>query len=344
LHQDGRSIGVADICREAGVRTLIIVLGMFSVLNFASSAGADVAPTPPPHAAELSIALQRETTRRHGAEMNERVHRSISAIVVAGNDRSSLGKGPFNVLIRSQSGWSGWAVGKPRALRPEVGAEIDRLLAGDNFWQQEGFVYGQPCPGTGRVMQVVHRGRDKFSRQPCGPQGLAGRLADIAATERLPRGPLPPEGGRELMLRGSRGSDYEGALPPPQDADAAELIMHLKSRSTYALRDGRMDAFLEPYAQNVTVVWPSGVERGKGALRRRASSARWNGIEKRHLTPGEARLRQTGSDSFTLTGTYAYWDGQRESRMPFTSRWKKRRGTWEIVREEIGTEQRVAGS
>ncbi|HEX8215713.1 MAG TPA: hypothetical protein VF582_09635, partial [Allosphingosinicella sp.] len=224
-----------------------------------------------------------------------------------------------------------------------LAAEIDRLLAGDNFWREDGFVYGQPCPGTGRVMQVIHRGRDKFSRQPCGPDGLAGRLADLIATKRLPEGPRPASGGRELTSMGGRGSDYERGLPPHQDPDSAELVMHLKGLSTYALRDGKVDAFLEPYARDVKLVWPDGVELGREALRRRASKATWNGVEKRHVTPGEAYLKQTGPDSFTLTGTYAYWDGSKESRFPFTSRWERRRGIWEIAFEEIGPEQRVAG-
>ena len=320
-----------------GLAAVAVVAALFS----ATPVVATVVPPPPPHEGELSQELQREIIRRLGPNMNHQMHRSLSAIAVAGDYRSPMQAGPFNLLIRDQRGWSSWASGKPRTIRRAVGAEIDRLLAGDNFWQEDGFVYGQPCPGVGRVMQVVHRGRDKFSRQPCGPEGLAGRLADLVATGRLPAGPAPFAGGREHMLRGSRGSDYDRALPPPQDPDSAELVMRLKGLSAYALRDGRIDEFLAPYAADVTVAWPDRTERGKKALRRRAASTTWNGLDKRHVTPGEGYLTQTGPSSFTLTGTYHYWDGTREAKMPFTSRWEKRRGIWEITHEGIGAQQPV---
>jgi hypothetical protein len=153
----------------------------------ATSLRADVVPLPPPYIEDVSLGLQKEIIRRLGAPMNMRLHDSIGGIAVSGDYAGSRRNGTFQVLLRDQHGWTSWRTGSSRPVPAAVGAEIDRILQGDTFWREDGFVYGYPCRGIGRVMQVVHRGRSKLSRQPCGPKGLAGRLADLVADERVPR-------------------------------------------------------------------------------------------------------------------------------------------------------------
>ena len=305
-----------------------------------SPARADVVMPPKPHHSDIAMQLQRAVIDRFGGAMNRRVHTALSAIVVAGDYRDS--SETFALLMRSQKGWALWRTGKPQPVPAAAGAELDRLLGGDNFWREDGFVYGHPCPGSGRRMQVFHRGRDKTTRQLCGPAGLAGRVADIAASGRVPPGARPHAGGQEEAARTARGSDYERLRSLPADLDSAELIMHLKGRSTYALRDGDIEGYLEPYARNVTVVWPAGADNGRQRLRRRVAAARWNGVDKRHLVPGEGYLRQLAPDRFEMTGTYHVAGGGKELRFPFVSQWQRRRGLWEIVREEIGSAQAVS--
>jgi ketosteroid isomerase-like protein len=237
-----------------------------------------------------------------------------------------------------------WRSGKPRRVSPSVGAEIDRLLKGDTFWHEDGFVYGYPCPGIGRVMQVHHRGRDKLSRQPCGPKGLAGRLADLVASERVPAGPAPSVGGRSEMIRATRGSDYENKLPTPADPDAAQLVLFLTMQSAYALRDGYVEEYVGAYADDVTMVWPTGPEKGKEALRRRARSDIWNGVERRHVTLGQAYLHQTGDDSIMVTGTFSVWDSEKALQLPMTTQWRKRRGVWKITSQQVGAVQLIPAS
>lgn len=301
---------------------------------------ADVVMPPPPHHSDISMELQRAVIDRFGGPMNTRLHTAVSAIVVAGDYRGGGSRDTLTVLLRSQKGWT--VHGKSRPLPTAARAELDRLLGGDNFWREDGFVYGQPCPGKGRRMQVLHRGRDKTTRQLCGPAGLTGRVADIAASGRVPPGARPPAGGQEEMARTARGSDYERIRPLPADLDSAELIMHLKGRSTYALRDGDIVGYLNPYSRDVTVIWPTGVERGLDRLRRRVATANWNGVDKRHLMPGEGYLRQLAPDRFEMTGTYHYWNGDKELRFPFVSQWQRRGGVWKIVREEISAGRPVA--
>jgi hypothetical protein len=283
------------------------------------------------------MGLQNEIIRRLGRDMNMRMHHSVGAIAVAGNYGNAGRNEVFNLLLRDQAGWTSWGSGRPRMVAPAVAAELDRLLKGDNFWREDGFVYGQPCPGKGRVMQVLYRGRDKLSRQLCGPQGIAGRLADLAAMERVPAGAAPSEGGRQEMIRATRGSDYDGEHPAPDDPDAAGLVLFLTSQSVYALRDGRVEDHVRDYADDVRMAWPGGTETGKQALRRRARSPAWNGVEPRHLQLGEASLRQTGNNSFIIAGTYKFWDGSRESDIPVTTKWQKRRGIWQITQQQIGS-------
>jgi hypothetical protein len=298
---------------------------------------ADVVPPPPPYIDEVSLGLQKEVIRRFGSGMNMQLHRSIGAIAVSGDYAGSRGKDSFHVLLRDQRGWTSWGVRSSRPVPAAVGAEIDRILKGDTFWGEDGFVYGYPCPGIGRVMQVVHRGRSKLSRQPCGLRGLAGRLAEIVAGKRVPAGSPPLVGGGSEMIRATRGSDYENKFPTPADPDAAELVLFLAMQSVYALRDGDTERHLEVYADDVTTAWPDGTEEGKAALRRRATSRIWNGVERRHLQPGEAYLRQTGPDNFVLTGTYKFWDGTKELDFPVTTEWQRRRGLWQITHQKLGS-------
>jgi ketosteroid isomerase-like protein len=302
----------------------------------ATSVRADVIPPPPPYIEDVSLGLQKEVIRRLGPGMNMRLHNSIGGIAVSGDYAGSRRNASFHLLLRDQRGWTSRRTGSSRPVPPSIGAEIDRILQGDIFWREDGFDYGYPCRGIGRVMQVVHRGRSKLSRQPCGPKGLAGRLADLVSTERIPAGPPPPVGGRSEIIRAARGVDYENKLPPPADPDAAQLLLFLTVQSVYALRDGDIERHVEAYADDVTMVWPGGTEKGKDLLRRRASAQIWNGLERRHLQPATAYVRQTGPDGFVLSGTYKYWDGNLEFDMPVTTQWQKRRGIWEIRQQQLG--------
>jgi hypothetical protein len=328
---------------EAKFRNRLVALAAsaFGLALAPASACADVVMPPPPHHGHISIELQQEVQKRAGPEMTQRMFLSVGAIAVAGDYRSSAPGAAFNLLLRDQAGWSSWRSGRPRAVAPALGAELDRLLSGDALWREDGFVYGQPCPGKGRRMLLLHRGRDKTTRQLCGPQGLLGRVADIAAAERVPPGPLPDAGGRALMAQRARGSEPEGSVPPP-DADAAELVLHLVRQSAAAWTQGNLEAHLEPYAADVTMVWPSGPEEGKDALRRRARAAQpWKGVARRQLAPGSQFLRQISPASLIHTGSYNLHDLDKpDSFTEFwvTSLWQKRGLRWEITHEQVGPE------
>jgi ketosteroid isomerase-like protein len=138
------------------------------------------------------------------------------------------------------------------------------------------------------------------------------------------------------MIRSARGSDYENKLPAPADPDAAGLVLFLTMQSVYALRDGDVEGHVEAYADDATLVWPTGNERGKEALRRRARSQSWNGVDRRHIQPGEIYVRQEGPDSFLVTGTYSYWDGKTQLNISATTRWKARSGIWQITHQQLG--------
>lgn len=288
---------------------------------------------PPPHPGQISLELQQEINRRLAGDVNQRIFLSLAAIAVSGAYAGAPHSPAFNVLIREQTGWRSWRSGRPRPVPAALGAELDRALADPAFWREDGYVYGQPCPGKGRVMFALHRGRDKLSRQPCGPAGLAGRLADLAATGRV-----PATASRRLASLVETVSSA--------DRDAEEIVLHLSRQSAAAWNQGNVELHLEPYAEDVTIVRPDGIEKGKQALRRRARSAQvGGGAQDPQLAIQAQTIRRLAPDTLVHQGQYQ-WHGGKRAAVEYreyraSSTWQKSRGKWEIVREEIGPEVAV---
>ena len=317
------------------VRLLLVAAAALAAPLAAPASRADVIAPPGPGPAQISHQLQREVARRLGPAAVGRMNRASSAIVVSGAYGEFPRDVPFNLLLREREGWTSWLTGRPRALAADIGAELDRLLADAAFWREDSFIYGQPCTGGARVMLVLHRGHNKTTRQPCGPAGLTGRLAEIAASHRVPPVMVPPPPTADP--RRNRPPADGHAVPDPA---VSRAIFDLSERAALAWNRGEIETFLAPYAEDVTMVWPAGMEYHKQALRRRALSAQsWRGPPERQMRVNSSVVRQIGPDSAIQTSQVYYSGGGRpDTQLWVTSIWQNRRGRWEITHEQIGAE------
>ena len=116
--------------------------------------------------------------------------------------------------VRGPRGWIRIAPGERRAFDPSASREIDRLLAQRAFWTEPAF---RPvrCTDPGGPNMIVRLGRrERVAVQPCGSEGLAGRLAEIVMAGRVRGWGDAPPGSRpqgiamerlpEEVLRGYR--------------------------------------------------------------------------------------------------------------------------------------------
>jgi ketosteroid isomerase-like protein len=236
---------------------------------------------------------------------------------------------PANLLIRTQKGWTSWQRGSARPLDPAVGAELDHLLSLPAFWREQAFAEVADCSSGARVAVIRHRARLRIDRQPCVPKGLRGRLAELAASERLPRGSKPfPADAQEWNRWTLTNED-------------SETIFELTNQSAWAWQRGELEIHLAPYAEDVTMVWPTGIEEGKEALRRRARAAQtWSKqYNPRELGVRLQKLHQAGPLSALQTSNFFFVGGDKPpTHYWVTSLWYKRRGEWEIVYEQVGAE------
>ncbi|HEY0625620.1 MAG TPA: nuclear transport factor 2 family protein [Allosphingosinicella sp.] len=328
----------------------------FLLLGVSLGAGASAIPPlptePPPQpprrgvpgVSEASVKDYLRTTlsQKVGREAVEAAGRALTSIMVSGVYGEFPLHVPFNVLIRDRMGWQVWTeAGGPNPLPAATGAEIDRILASDAFWREAaGFSAEQPCTGGARVMVIRHRGRERVTRQPCGPSGITGRLGHLAASLRLPSGaqPWPPEPPQESPreLRPGEGREY-----PIDDPEVSRIIWDKSQASAMAWNRGDLEAYLAPYAEDVTLLWPDrGMEYHKSALRARAvRSQSWQGPPARKMEVHTSTVRQIAPYVVLQTSHIYYSGGGRpDTHSWVTTIWQNRRGTWEVTHEQPAPE------
>ena len=109
-----------------------------------------------------------------------------SVIAVAVPGRFNDGGPRVNIAIRSGRGWSAWTSGRAAPLAPEVGAEIDRLLASRAFAAEPDRFPAMDCPDSGASLLLIrHGGRVRATRQSCMPANFVGRLLLTVLEERV---------------------------------------------------------------------------------------------------------------------------------------------------------------
>lgn len=87
--------------------------------------------------------------------------------------------------IRTARGWIRIAPGERRPFDPVASREIDRLLARRAFWAEPGFPPLRCTDAGGPAMAVRLGRRERVAVQPCGSEGLSGRLAEIVMAGRV---------------------------------------------------------------------------------------------------------------------------------------------------------------
>ena len=96
--------------------------------------------------------------------------------------------------VRTRTGWVRIIPGERRPFDRLASREIDRLLAQRAFWAEPAFPPVR-CTDPGGPNMIIRLGRrERVAVQPCGSEGLTGRLAEIVMNGRV-RGweGAPPE-------------------------------------------------------------------------------------------------------------------------------------------------------
>lgn len=224
------------------------------------------------------------------------------------------------LLMKDVTGWYGWHTGRKAKLPRAAAQELDAILTGEQVWTERTTLLS-PCRAGARIFWARHAGRDLVRRE-CGSTGLAARLGQIAATGRASGKPLP-------QTRGAEGSRSGGERA---------LYRHIFERSDLMAASwerGDLAGYLEPYAEDVTIVRPGGTIRGREALIAWARREReWKmGAAPALRLQGTSFAPQVG-DSVVQTREYRLEKNGREMKRIVTARWQNRGGLWRIVREE----------
>jgi ketosteroid isomerase-like protein len=292
-----------------------------------------------PAQAEAGVDLERRIAEYFSAADLAAARTASSSIMALGAYGEFATQVPRGLLVRERGGWTARGDRQGKLLAAEVSREIDRILADPSFWREPAYDATQPCTGGARLMNVRHRGRARSSRQPCGPAGLTGRLAEIAVSGQLPR-PVPAA-VEQPSRRTPISSSNERAFPT-QDPQVSRAIWEKSQSAASAWARGDLEAFLAPYAEDVAVVWPTGIIHGKEALRARARRAQaWNGRAERQMEVHSSVVRQISPHAALQTYQLRYSGGaQGDTQMWVTAVWQNRRGTWEVTHEQTGAETR----
>ncbi len=317
-----------------------------SLLIFSAFAAASV-----PAEAQRRGEMPSEEGTRHALEGYLAKHFTVADIDAARNARSSImalgAYGEFatfvprGILVRERSGWATRSGGQSQPLPSDVSRRIDQILADPKFWSEASYDPRQLCTGGARLMTVRHAGRLKTTRQSCGPAGIVGALAEIAVSGRVPAGLAPPQA--ESVRRPIVSDDER--VHPTQEPEVSRIVWSSLERAAWAWDRGDLEGFTAPYAEDVMVVWPTGIEYHKPALKNRALAAQaWNGRPARLMKVIGASIRQLAPYRVLQSYLVRYSGGGRpESQMWVTALWENRRGTWEITYEHPGPETPVHG-
>ncbi len=307
-------------CGVYGVMLRILILAAALATSVATSA-AQRPQEGGPSESSVRAYLEQRIVQRLGQEGLIAARRAPTSIMVDGIYGEFAEVWP-RILIRGRSGWTLWSRGGVAPLPRGVGAELDRLLADRAFWREPGFSYEQRCTGGARVAVIRYRGRERVTRQDCGPAGLVGRLADIASSGRLPAPDpqLPPD------------TPDRSRFEPPA------IIWELSQAAARAWNNGDLETYLASYAEDVQIVWPTGTEYNKAPLRDRAARA-LRDRNRRRMDIHATAVRPLGPGAAIQVSHIYYSGGGRGPGQSWvTSVWQQRTDGWKVVHEQPSAE------
>jgi hypothetical protein len=321
----------------------------FGAMGFAAAClspatvSARVAPMTPEQQVRMDrqVALENAMRARFSDATFNQVRDMHASIIVAEEQRGvpTLPR----VLVKDEHGWHELARDGRRALPQRISHELDRLMLDGDLWREEPYVAGQPCRGPTRVflLRQLHHG-DRYGRQPCGAAGLAGGVAEVAATLRIPQRvaatTAPPE-----------------ATDAPPGVSAAEYKasrqMHaLLEHSVWSWERRSLAGFVDPYAENVLVELPGRTLRGRAEVIAWAKGLRdWSpGGGFPRMTLHRAEWPRPQQDYAFGRWEVRWGEGQgRPMRRTYSATWRNNGGLWQIVHMKVSadkpvTDQRIA--
>lgn len=269
------------------------------------------------------------------------VRSGYGSIIVA-DERRGAPTAP-RVLVKDENGWNELVPGgKTRRLDARISRELDRYMLDGDLWRENPYVAGQPCPGPTRVFVLRHWNQgERYGRQPCASEGLAGRVAEIAATLRVPARPAVTTAAREPT-----------DLPPgvPEAEYRAGRQMHaLLEHSVWAWERRSLAGFVDPFADNVIVEMPGLTLRGRPAL------IAWARKQQRWMTDGtyapgtRMTLHRSEWPRPQKDHAIARWEVRwgeeqgRPMRRTYSATWRNDGGLWRIAHMKVSEDKPVTG-
>jgi len=240
---------------------------------------------------------------------------------------------PPRLLIKDEYGWYEMRPGETRRLPVGLGLELTGLLHQADLWREDAYNFHAKCEGTPRPFLIMHAGQDKFGRLGCGPRGLAARVARIAET------------GRSLAGEAKTIAPPRREEPPPPGATTAYYAASSQASGQLfemvaAWERKTLAGFVEPFAPDVILEGPFGINRGrKMAVDWARQLQDWNapyGEGGRKLRVERIVSKNQAAKGFFYTSHELRWE---EAGIPvrqtFSTMWRNHDGLWLIAHQKM---------
>lgn len=287
---------------------------------------------------ERQSALENAVRARFGDPAFNQLRDTYGSIVVAEERQGA--PGVPRVLVKDEHGWNELTRSGRRRLSRQLSTELDRHMVDGDLWRETPYAAGQPCRRPMRVFILRHWNQgDRYGRQPCGSRGLAGRVAQIAATMRIPSGPVVTTAPPETV-----------EAPPglPEAEYKAGRQMHARlEHSVWAWERRSLAGFVDPFADNAIVELPDRTLRGKEQI------IAWARGLQRWIPDGQyiAGSRQVLHRSkwprpqkdHALGRWEVRWgeESGRPMRRTYSATWRNNGGLWQIAHMKVSADKPV---
>lgn len=317
----------------------MMIAGLAAAWALPAAASARVAPLTP----EQQLKLERQNALEHAMrarfnDMTFNTVRDMHASIIVGEERGGRPTLP-RVLVKDEYGWHELLPSGRRTLPKRIGHELDRHLLNGDLWREDPYVADQRCTGVTRVfvLRQFNQG-DRYGRQPCGERGLAGRVAEIAATLRAPPRPATTTAAPEPI-------DAPPGLPAAEYR-ASRQMYALLEHSVWSWERRSLAGFVDPYADNAIVELPERTLRGRAAI------VEWaRGLRDWSPSGSFPRLTLHRSEWPRPKGDHAFgrWEVRwgeetgRPMRRTYSATWQDKDGIWQIVHMKVSEDKPVTG-
>ena len=284
---------------------------------------------------ERREALEEQVRQRFGKATHERVRDMYGSVIVA--DEVQGRPTNLRVLIKDEYGWHELQRGTLGRVPERVAHELNRLLIDESLSYENPYVHVADCPRP-RLFVLEHAEREQFGRQ-CSPAGISGRIAEVAATFRVPRTP----------------ERTTAIAPPPNDPrpgpgageNFGRYISHRARAMVYSWQRRSLAGAVDAYAQNAVVELADGrVLKGKKAI------VEWLRPQQSWATPGvfndgngrqvqyhRGLLKPAQGDFLQEAREIRWQENGRPLRRTYSATWRNNGGLWEIVHEKVSADK-----